>query len=249
MREMRRSVADRATGHSQRSTSGARAPGSTRHWAWEWIKSFLIAFGLFLIIRTFLVEAFRIPTGSMENTLLVGDFLLVNKAVFGTGVPAWPPACRRCLSRNAAISSSSCRRTRLGKNYVKRLVGLRRATRSRCRTVQLFINGLARRMSRTSGIRVPATPTRRGCSGSATTPRGSATPAGLRGTTGDPSSCRPAGTSCSATTATIPRTPVTGDSYRPGGHQGPTAVHLLLVRTRDSGPAPWLDRNPLAPHR
>jgi signal peptidase I len=60
--------------------SGARA-------AWDWIKSFAVALLLFLVIKTFLVEAFRIPTGSMENTLLVGDFLLVNKAVYGAQLP------------------------------------------------------------------------------------------------------------------------------------------------------------------
>jgi signal peptidase I len=38
-------------------------------------------------IRMSLIEAYRIPTSSMENTLLVGDFLLVNKAVFGTELP------------------------------------------------------------------------------------------------------------------------------------------------------------------
>ena len=46
-----------------------------------------VAFVLFLAIRTFEVEAFKIPTSSMENTLLVGDFLLVNKAVFGSRIP------------------------------------------------------------------------------------------------------------------------------------------------------------------
>src|SRR4051812_7034251 len=35
-------------------------------WVWEWTKSILVAFSLFLVIRTFMVEAFRIPTGSME---------------------------------------------------------------------------------------------------------------------------------------------------------------------------------------
>ena len=55
--------------------------------AWEWCRSVLVAFALFLVIRAFLVEAFKIPTASMENTLLVGDFLVVNKAVYGAGIP------------------------------------------------------------------------------------------------------------------------------------------------------------------
>lgn len=54
---------------------------------WDWLKSFQIAVFLFLIIKTFVVEAFKIPTGSMQNTLLVGDFLLVNKAVYGAELP------------------------------------------------------------------------------------------------------------------------------------------------------------------
>ena len=56
-------------------------------WIWEWAKSLLIALGLFVFVRAFFVEAFKIPTGSMERTLLVGDFLLVNKLVYGAEVP------------------------------------------------------------------------------------------------------------------------------------------------------------------
>jgi len=42
-----------------------------------------------LIIRQFIVQAYTIPTASMENTLLVGDFLLVNKFNYGTRTPDW----------------------------------------------------------------------------------------------------------------------------------------------------------------
>jgi len=53
----------------------------------EWIKSIAAAVVLFLIIRTFLVQAYSIPSNSMENTLLVGDYLMANNAVFGAHVP------------------------------------------------------------------------------------------------------------------------------------------------------------------
>ncbi len=49
----------------------------------EYFESIVIAVILALFVRTWVVQAFKIPTGSMENNLLVGDHLLVNKFVFG----------------------------------------------------------------------------------------------------------------------------------------------------------------------
>ena len=49
----------------------------------ESFESIVIAVILALFVRTFVVQAFKIPTGSMENNLLIGDHLLVNKFVFG----------------------------------------------------------------------------------------------------------------------------------------------------------------------
>src|SRR5262249_59609842 len=48
----------------------------------EYFESIVIAVILALFIRTFVVQAFKIPTGSMEENLLIGDHLLVNKFVF-----------------------------------------------------------------------------------------------------------------------------------------------------------------------
>jgi signal peptidase I len=72
-------------------TSKADADGGDRDpfhsLARDWFKSILIGFVLFLVLRTFALEAFRIPSPSMEATLLPGDFVLVNKAIYGSRVP------------------------------------------------------------------------------------------------------------------------------------------------------------------
>lgn len=53
----------------------------------EYLQSILLAVLLALLIRTFVVQAFLIPSGSMEPTLLVGDHILVNKFIFGIRIP------------------------------------------------------------------------------------------------------------------------------------------------------------------
>ncbi len=54
---------------------------------WEYAKSFGIAFILAFAIKTSIVEAYKIPSKSMEDTLLVGDFLLANKFLYGSRLP------------------------------------------------------------------------------------------------------------------------------------------------------------------
>src|SRR6202795_2750434 len=54
----------------------------------EYFESIVIAVILALFIRTFVVQAFKIPTGSMEENLLIGDHLLVNKFALGPGMSA-----------------------------------------------------------------------------------------------------------------------------------------------------------------
>ncbi|MCX5768466.1 MAG: signal peptidase I [Gemmatimonadetes bacterium] len=54
---------------------------------WESFKSLAGTVAIFLVLRTFFIEAYRIPSGSMIPSLLIADWLFVNKAVFGPHVP------------------------------------------------------------------------------------------------------------------------------------------------------------------
>jgi signal peptidase I len=54
---------------------------------WDYIQSLGVALILALMIKTSVVEAYKIPSGSMGNTLLVGDFLLANKFIYGMRLP------------------------------------------------------------------------------------------------------------------------------------------------------------------
>jgi signal peptidase I len=113
---------------AQRSGKPARGragpPPPRRSAAGEWLRSIIIALALFLVIRTFIVEAFRIPTGSMENTLLVGDFLLVNKLSYGLRIPF--THVRLFTFRHPQLGDIVVFRPPHEQNmdYVKRIVGL-----------------------------------------------------------------------------------------------------------------------------
>ncbi len=55
----------------------------------EYSRSFFPVFFIVLLLRSFLIEPFRIPSGSLEPTLLVGDFVAVNKFAYGFRLPVW----------------------------------------------------------------------------------------------------------------------------------------------------------------
>ena len=109
-------------------------------WLWEWTKSIVVALVVWFFLRTFLVEAFRIPSGSMENTLLVGDFLFVNKLLYGAEVPiihSRLPAVRE-PGRDEILVFDSVEEE--GLKVVKRLIGVPGDTLS-MENGQLFRNG------------------------------------------------------------------------------------------------------------
>ncbi len=66
----------------------AEAQPYVKSTAREYFESICVAVILALFVRTFVVQAFKIPTGSMENNLLIGDHLLVNKFVFAPTIGA-----------------------------------------------------------------------------------------------------------------------------------------------------------------
>ena len=114
---------------TERRRSGALLRANRRQsgalaFVWEWFRSVAIALAVFLVVRSFFVEAFKIPTGSMEGTLLVGDFLLVNKLVYGAEVPFTGvklPAIRAPKSGDVVVFQWPVDHT---KNFVKRIVGM-----------------------------------------------------------------------------------------------------------------------------
>ena len=99
---------------------------SMGRWFLEWIKSIAVALVVWQVLRIFLVEAFRIPSGSMQNTLLVGDFLFVNKFLYGAEVPFIHkrlPAVRE-PARGDIIVFDSVEDEEGNLKIVKRLIGI-----------------------------------------------------------------------------------------------------------------------------
>lgn len=106
----------------------------------ENIEALIIAIILALFIRAFVVQAFKIPSGSMKNTLLIGDYILVNKFIYGVKIP---------FTEITVIPVKKPQRGDIvvfrfpkdpSKDFIKRVVGIGGDT-VEVRNKQVYVNG------------------------------------------------------------------------------------------------------------
>jgi signal peptidase I len=133
MRRDRSEILKRNDARPKSAKSAAARPGPERRAAGqqtrrtsnrqESFKTVVFAVLIALCIRTFLVQAFRIPSGSMEDTLLVGDFLLVDKITYGAKIPgtSWRLPGLREPRRGDIIVFKDPRTNR---DYIKRCIAV-----------------------------------------------------------------------------------------------------------------------------
>ena len=107
---------------------------------WEYVESIVVAILLALVIRTFVVQAFKIPTGSMRPTLVEGDRILVNKFVYGAAIPGtpWRLSAVRPPRRGDVIVFRSVDDTH--RDFIKRLVATE-GELVEIRQHQIWVNG------------------------------------------------------------------------------------------------------------
>jgi signal peptidase I len=107
----------------------------------ENIEAIIVAVILALFIRTFVVQAFKIPSGSMKDTLLIGDHILVNKFIYGVKAP---------FLKKTIIPINSPKRDDIivfefpedpSKDFIKRVIGIPGDT-IEIRNKKLFVNGV-----------------------------------------------------------------------------------------------------------
>ncbi|MEO5895942.1 MAG: signal peptidase I [Vicinamibacterales bacterium] len=106
----------------------------------EYFESIVIAVILALFVRTWVVQAFKIPTGSMENNLLIGDHLLVNKFVFGPELSGFERAVlpMRDIKRGDIVVFKFPDEPE--RDFIKRVIGLPGET-IELRNKKVFVNG------------------------------------------------------------------------------------------------------------
>ncbi|MDR0564821.1 MAG: signal peptidase I [Azoarcus sp.] len=101
-----------------------REPDASSPWWVEWVAAFFPVVLIVFVLRSFLIEPYKIPSGSMVSTLMVGDYILVNKFTYGIRLP---------VINTKIISINSPERGDVmvfrypvdpTQNYIKRVIGL-----------------------------------------------------------------------------------------------------------------------------
>lgn len=135
----------------ERDSQAVIEPGPPRTVIREYFESAVVTVIMALFGMTFIVQAVKVPTGSMQNTIMVGDHLLVNKFVFAPG-PRFALLPQREIRRGDIIvfkypgNPNNPERDRQDDNipfkvnYVKRVIGLPGDT-VEIKGLQVFING------------------------------------------------------------------------------------------------------------
>jgi signal peptidase I len=134
-----------------RAGSGKKKPAQPRgRWVWENFKSLAGAIVIYLFVKTLFVEAFRIPSGSMIPTLLIGDWLFVNKLAYGPTIPftnTHLPGYTSPTHGDVVVFESPYQADNapdFTPILVKRLIGMPGDTLY-MRQGQLYLNGIAQR--------------------------------------------------------------------------------------------------------
>ena len=136
--------------------SGGKKPSQPLgKWLWENFKSLAGAVAIYLVVKTLFIEAFRIPSGSMIPTLLVGDWLFVNKLAYGPTIPftnTHLPGYASPKHNDVVVFVSPYQpdEAELGRDatptLVKRLIGMPGDT-LHMRDGVLFLNGIPQRQN------------------------------------------------------------------------------------------------------
>ena len=119
--------------------ASAKEPPKTKSKIQEYIEAILIAILIAAVIRTFVVQAYKIPSRSMVPTLLVGDHLLVNKFIYGVKIP---------VIRKTILPITDPKRGDIivfiypedrSKDYIKRVIGVA-GDKIEIRNKKIYIN-------------------------------------------------------------------------------------------------------------
>ncbi len=105
----------------------------------ENVEAILVAFVIALFIRTFVVQAFKIPSGSMKQTLQIGDHILVNKFIYGLKLPYWRKTLIPVKDPQSGDIIVFKPPHEPEKDFIKRVIGVGGDV-VECRNKKLFVN-------------------------------------------------------------------------------------------------------------